>query len=81
LGRGRRGPEVLPTLGELQHRVEEAYDDGAAKAEARHDASDGHPTRVEIDPDGDTVDDESCYHITSYDEGVSRSAVTGRSSG
>ncbi|MEV6345652.1 DUF6174 domain-containing protein [Actinoplanes sp. NPDC051851] len=58
--------EPVPTLGQLLDRVDRARQQGAAIAEVTTDPADGHPTRIDIDPDAGAIDDESCFSIAGY---------------
>jgi hypothetical protein len=56
---------LVPGLGQM---VEDAERAGAAGAEVaiERDPADGHPIAIRIDPDRNSVDDETCYTITDY---------------
>jgi hypothetical protein len=56
---------LVPTLGQMEERAEQARADGAAVTVDR-DPVDGHPTAIRIDPDSNTVDEETCYTISDY---------------
>jgi Family of unknown function (DUF6174) len=58
--------EFVPTLRELLDQVDRARSSGADVATASFDPADGHPTELEIDPELNTVDDESCYVVSDY---------------
>jgi hypothetical protein len=61
---GRR--DFVPTLRELLDQVDSARSSGADVATASFDPADGHPTNLDIDPELNTVDDESCYEVSDY---------------
>ncbi|WP_173056182.1 DUF6174 domain-containing protein [Phytohabitans houttuyneae] len=58
--------ESPPTLGQLLEQVRTARRANAHKAELTTDPTDGHPTKITIDPIENAIDDESCYAITEY---------------
>ncbi|MFH8800793.1 DUF6174 domain-containing protein [Streptomyces sp. NPDC017936] len=58
-------PDAVPTVGELLREWEQARDDGADTAEAEY-AADGHPVRIRLDGDGNTLDDEALYVVSAY---------------
>jgi len=61
------GPsDTAPTLRQLLDELDEARQARADVAELSADPSDGHPTKITIDPAADSIDDESCYAITEY---------------
>ncbi|GAA3853476.1 hypothetical protein GCM10023084_04650 [Streptomyces lacrimifluminis] len=66
-GRGavRRAPEEVPTIRGLLDQLARAHDEGAHTAEAEY-APEGHPVRITLDPEKDTVDDEQSYVISGY---------------
>jgi hypothetical protein len=57
---------LVPTLGQLVQRVTDARRGGAAVAKLDVDPTDGHPVRIEIDPDAHAIDDEQCFTISEY---------------
>lgn len=58
--------EHLPSLKDLIIEYETAVRDGADKAVVEFDPGDGHPTRIDLDPQRNSIDDEACYWITDY---------------
>lgn len=60
------GIEDIPTLGLLWARAMEASQDADAILTLETDATDGHPTLIDIDWRPNAIDDEECYRITSY---------------
>jgi hypothetical protein len=58
--------EPAPTLGQLLDQVDRARQQGAAVAEVTTDPADGHPTTINIDPEANAIDDESCFSIAGY---------------
>lgn len=56
----------VPTIGQLLKTLEQAHRDNADIAEAEY-AADGHPLRITLDWDKNTIDDEALYVISSYD--------------
>lgn len=58
--------EPAPTLGRLLDQLNQARQRGAAVAEVTTDPADGHPTMINIDPETNAIDDESCFSITGY---------------
>ena len=56
---------LVPTLGQMEEQAEQARADGAEVTVDR-DPADGHPTAIRIDPDRNTVDEETCYTISDY---------------
>ncbi|WP_328475402.1 DUF6174 domain-containing protein [Actinoplanes sp. NBC_00393] len=58
--------EPAPTLGQLLDQANRAREQGADVAEVTTDPADGHPTEINIDPQANAIDDESCYTITGY---------------
>jgi len=55
-----------PTLGQLLDELAEARRNDAHEAELTSDPTDGHPTKIVIDPIENAIDDEACYAITEY---------------
>lgn len=66
-------PEAVPTLGGLLAELGQARRDEAHTAEATY-AADGHPVRIVLDWEENTVDDEARYAITAYDPADDRRA-------
>ncbi|MFI6037247.1 DUF6174 domain-containing protein [Streptomyces sp. NPDC051315] len=62
----REVPGLVPTIGGLLERLEQARDDDAHTAEARY-APDGRPVRISLDWDENAIDDEALYVISAYD--------------
>ena len=60
------GRDGIPTLTQLVALFNEAQERGADVATVAVDPIDGHPTRIDIDMEGDAVDDESCFVISDY---------------
>ncbi|MFD3375050.1 MULTISPECIES: DUF6174 domain-containing protein [unclassified Streptomyces] len=58
-------PGEVPTIGELLDELEQARRDDADTAEAEY-APDGHPERISLDWDRNTIDDEALYVISAY---------------
>ncbi len=56
----------LPTLKQLLDEYETARHEGAHVAKAEFDPADGHPTKIELDPLKNSIDDEACYQISDY---------------
>ncbi|MEV6103414.1 DUF6174 domain-containing protein [Streptomyces sp. NPDC051940] len=54
------------TLGQVLAEYQRAREAGADLAEAEFDEADGHPVRIEVDPDERSVDDEFCYRVSAY---------------
>lgn len=63
-------PGQVPTIGELLERLEQARRDKADTAEAEY-AGDGHPVRIALDGDENTIDDEALYLISAYEPAAS----------
>jgi hypothetical protein len=59
-------PAEVPTIGELLKKLERARSDDADTAEAEY-AADGHPVRISLDWDKNSIDDEALYTISSYE--------------
>ncbi|MFF8727152.1 DUF6174 domain-containing protein [Streptomyces sp. NPDC015171] len=55
----------VPTIGGLLKKLEQARGDDAETAQATY-ASDGHPVRISLDYDKNTIDDEALYVISAY---------------
>jgi hypothetical protein len=68
--------ELVPTLGQLVQAAVTAREDGAEVVRTEVDPTDGHPTRVTIDPAVDGVDDGSCYAVSEYTVGVQPAPTT-----
>lgn len=58
--------ELVPTLGQLLEIAQTARDDGADLVQADVDPADGHPSKLQIDPDSTVDADESCYVVSEY---------------
>ncbi|MFC9842588.1 DUF6174 domain-containing protein [Streptomyces sp. NPDC060223] len=58
----------VPTIGGLLEELEQARRDNADKAEAEY-APDGHPVRIFLDHESNTIDDEALYIISAYEPG------------
>lgn len=58
--------EPPPTLWQLLDELDRARQAGADAAELTTDPTDGHPTKITIDPAANSIDDESCYAITEF---------------
>jgi hypothetical protein len=61
-----RSPEVLPSLGDLLDQASQARQQGAAVVETAFDPVDGHPTKIAIDRDQQSIDDEECYTVSDF---------------
>ncbi len=59
-------PENYPTLGDLLDEYTTAKSKGAHVAKLETDPVDGHPTRIDLDPMQNAIDDEACYVISNY---------------
>ena len=59
----------VPTLAELLEQARDAQSQGADIVDVAFDASDGHPTQVNIDWDEAAMDDEACYDVEEYTSG------------
>jgi len=59
-------PENFPTLKDLLDEYSTAKQKGAHVAKLETDPADGHPTRIELDPIKNAIDDEACYLISNY---------------
>ncbi|MFE2586170.1 DUF6174 domain-containing protein [Streptomyces sp. NPDC059378] len=59
-------PDEIPTIGELLQTLDKARSEDADTAEADY-ASDGHPVRISLDWDKNSIDDEALYTISSYE--------------
>lgn len=59
--------EHLPSLKDLVVEYESTVRRGADKAVIEFDPGDGHPTRIDLDPERNAVDDEACYWISDYE--------------
>ena len=60
------GDRVLPTLGEILVRAEDARRSGADVLEVLIDPVDGHLVSVEIDRHENAIDDEECYRVSDF---------------
>ncbi|KOV52806.1 MULTISPECIES: DUF6174 domain-containing protein [Streptomyces] len=61
----RRGLAEVPTIGMLLEELEQARRDAAHTAEAEY-AADGHPVRISLDREKNTIDDEALYVISGF---------------
>jgi hypothetical protein len=59
------GFDAVPTLQDLMTEYVEARD-GEADVASVEQASDGHPTSIEIDWSDEAIDDEACYTTSDY---------------
>ncbi|MGW2781239.1 DUF6174 domain-containing protein [Streptomyces populi] len=59
-------PGQVPTLGTLLKKLDQARSEGADTAEADY-AKDGHPVRISLDWDKNSIDDEALYTVSSYE--------------
>lgn len=59
-------PAPLPTLAGLVAELEAARKKSADVARIEVDPTDQHPTKITIDPDKGSIDDEVCYTISDY---------------
>ncbi|WP_405613405.1 DUF6174 domain-containing protein [Streptomyces sp. NBC_00076] len=59
-------PGDVPTIGELLKTLNRARSEDADTAEADY-AADGHPLRISLDWDKNSIDDEALYTISSYE--------------
>ncbi|MEV4642466.1 DUF6174 domain-containing protein [Actinoplanes sp. NPDC049548] len=59
-------PGDFPTLGKLFREYRQAWSEGADVTEISLDPVDGHPTRIRLDVEKESVDDESCYDIVAF---------------
>jgi hypothetical protein len=66
LERRKSKPDGFPTLGKLFKGFQHAKSEDADVAKISFDPVDGHPTRIWVDYDKDSVDDESCYDIVRF---------------
>ncbi len=66
---GLKLAKLVPTLGQIETEASSAQKSGADEVVIDHDAADGHPTKVRIDPKKDTKGDEYCYAISDYSVG------------
>lgn len=58
--------ENLPSMKDLVTEYETAVRGGADEASVEFDPGDGHPTRIDLDPERNGIDDEACYRISDY---------------
>ncbi|MFJ1806890.1 MULTISPECIES: DUF6174 domain-containing protein [unclassified Streptomyces] len=58
-------PGEVPTIGELLRTLDRARSESADTAEADY-AADGHPVRISLDWDENSIDDEALYTISSF---------------
>ena len=56
----------VPTLTDLEARVQSARDRGADVATITYGPPDGQPVRVRIDENARVTDDEECYLVSKY---------------
>ncbi|MFD9006710.1 DUF6174 domain-containing protein [Streptomyces sp. NPDC059582] len=56
----------VPTIGKLLKTLNQARGEDADMAEADY-AADGHPVRISLDWDKNSIDDEALYTISSYE--------------
>jgi hypothetical protein len=56
----------LPTLGQLLDEYDKARHSDADVATVAFDPGDGHPTKIDLDPNKNAIDDEACYVISEY---------------
>jgi hypothetical protein len=61
-------PGEVPTLGKLLNTLHRARSEDADTAEAEY-AADGHPVRISLDWDENSIDDEALYAISAYEPG------------
>ncbi|AZQ33224.1 hypothetical protein EJ357_06975 [Streptomyces cyaneochromogenes] len=61
-----RGPGQIPKIGDLLDRLEKARHEQADTADVEY-AADGHPLRIILDWDENSIDDEAKYVISSYE--------------
>ncbi len=61
--------KLVPTLGQIETEAGNARRMGADEVVINHDAADGHPTKMRIDPKKDAKGDEYCYDISDYSVG------------
>jgi Family of unknown function (DUF6174) len=66
---GLKLSKLVPTLGQIEAEAANAQRGGADEVVIDHDASDGHPTKIRIDPKKGTKGDEFCYDISDYSVG------------
>jgi hypothetical protein len=59
-------PENFPTLSDLLDEYSTARQNGADVAKLEVDPADGHPTKIDLDPIKNAIDDEACYVISNY---------------
>jgi Family of unknown function (DUF6174) len=57
--------DLIPTLGQMVTKAEQARAEGAEVTIDR-DPADGHPTAIRIDPEKNAIDDETCFAISGY---------------
>jgi Family of unknown function (DUF6174) len=62
-----RSPELMPTIGDLLRELGRLQRRNGDTAEIEY-ATDGHPRRITLDPDHNTIDDEATYVITEYEQ-------------
>lgn len=68
--------DVVPTLGQIVDQAEQARAAGADEVVIERDPADGHPTAIRIDQDKNAVDDEMCYTILDYTNGLTAEPST-----
>ncbi|MFI7299538.1 DUF6174 domain-containing protein [Streptomyces sp. NPDC050121] len=66
-------PGEVPTLGKLLKTLHRARSEDADTAEAQY-AADGHPVRISLDWDKNSIDDEALYTISSYEPAPGQAA-------
>ncbi|GIH10137.1 hypothetical protein Rhe02_82040 [Rhizocola hellebori] len=59
-------PENYPSLKDLLDEYLTAKKNGAHLAKLETDPADGHPTKIDLDPIKNAIDDEACYRISNY---------------
>lgn len=59
-------PAEVPTIGKLLKTLNQARSEDADTADADY-AADGHPVRISLDWDKNSIDDEALYTISSYE--------------
>ena len=65
-----RMADVVPTLRQLEQEAETARQAGADEVRIERDPVDAHPTKITIDYETNTIDDEACYTIEDYTIGL-----------
>ncbi|MEU2582068.1 DUF6174 domain-containing protein [Streptomyces avermitilis] len=59
-------PAQVPTIGKLLKTLAQARSEDADTADADY-AADGHPVRISLDWDKNSIDDEALYTISAYE--------------